>query len=136
MNFKPKKWQIITCVILLLLIILNPSLKDFREYTGDAGVTKKMNFLILSVYEDGGDDYLAFLLNFIKLPHISYSTNTTYPSQVDSSASPTIAISNEPSHIEYDTAAISRLVREYSKSRKNKGKKNKDSFILDSTDTP
>jgi hypothetical protein len=133
MNFKLKKWQSISIIILIIFIILNPSLKDFKEYTGDQEVTKKMNFLIVSVYQDRGDDYLAFLLNFIKLPEISYSRNTVYPSQVDSSASATT--SNEPPHVEYDTAVIRGLIREYSKSAKHRTKNKKDPFILDSTDS-
>ena len=135
MNLKLKKWQAISIIILIIFIILNPSLKDFKEYTGDQEVTKKMNFLIVSVYQDGSDDYLAFLLNFVKLPQISYSRNSAYPSQVDSSASVTTTTLNEPSHVEYDTAVISRLIRECSKNAKHKSKNKKDPLILDSTDT-
>ena len=68
MNFKPKKWQIILGVIILLLAILNPSLKDFRDYTGDRNEgTRKINFLIASVYKEEDDYFVGFLLNFIKI---------------------------------------------------------------------
>lgn len=67
MDFKLKKWQI-SLLIILIMMLLNPNLKDFREYTGerDEG-EKKMNFLIASVYKDGSDYYIGFLANFIPI---------------------------------------------------------------------
>jgi len=77
MNFKPRKWQIITAVILLLFIVLNPSSSDFREYTGipkenyDVTIHREWNFLVLSVYSTYyyGEDrkYLGIFKNFIRL---------------------------------------------------------------------
>jgi hypothetical protein len=67
MDFKPKKWQIVTAVILIVMF-LNPSLKDFREFTGDKDEgQRKMNFLICSVYKESSDYYIGFLLNFIPI---------------------------------------------------------------------
>lgn len=69
MNFKPSKRQIIIASIFLLFLFLNPSMKEFHEHTGDSysSLSRKMNFLILSIYEDSGDYYIGFLANFIKL---------------------------------------------------------------------
>ena len=142
MNLKFKKWQIFAASILLLLIILNPGLKDFREYSGDRDVTKKMNFLVVSIYEDGSDSYIGFLLNFIKLPKISYSQNNVNVPQLDTMAVPSTE-SNTSTYKEYDTALINKLVKEFSDERKQKSinafyrkmpKTKKDPFILDSTD--
>lgn len=140
MKFKPKKWQIITAIVLLFFIILNPSLKDFREYTGDQYVTKKMNFLVLSVYADGSDNYIGFLLNFVKSPTWGFTYNTVDPPKYDSTATPSDA-SSIPPHTEYDTAVINRLLKDFSKTKSKPSntnnrrfpKKNKDPFILDNT---
>ncbi len=54
-------------VLFILLMLLNPSTSQFRDYIGEKDVTKKMNFLIVSVYEYNGNKYLGFLMNFIPL---------------------------------------------------------------------
>jgi len=83
MNFKQKKWQIITFIILFLLIILNPSPSDFKTFTGIAKnipeeitLQRDDNFLIFSIYSYHNEQrdyenrkYIAFLKNFIALPN-------------------------------------------------------------------
>lgn len=82
MNFKPKKWQIIIVMILLFLIILNPSPTDFKSFTGieknipeEITLNRDANFLIFSIYSYHNEQrdyenrkYIAFLKNFISLP--------------------------------------------------------------------
>lgn len=70
----PAKIWIVTGCILLLLIILNPSRKDFEEYLGRNTYTylkKSNNWLLFSIYEDDNQDvpdkYMGVLSNFIKL---------------------------------------------------------------------
>ncbi len=83
MNFKPKKWQIITFIILFLLIILNPSPSDFKTFTGieknipeEITLQRDANFLIFSIYSYHNEQrdyenrkYIAILKNFIALPN-------------------------------------------------------------------
>jgi len=130
MSLKLRKWQIAIVVIVLLLIILNPGLKDFKEHTGDSDVTKKMNFLICSIYEDGNDDYLGIALNFIKLPHSESEALITQPEpKFDSTARPSSAAEK----LINDTAAFKKFLEENSSTPKRKRAK-KDPLILDSTD--
>lgn len=68
MNFpKIKKVWIILFGVILLLAILNPSLKDFHDHQGDKYGRRTGNYLICSTYESGNTTYLAFLLNFIEI---------------------------------------------------------------------
>jgi hypothetical protein len=85
MNIKFKKWQIVAAAIFCLLVILNPSLKDFKEYSGDTDVTIKMNFLVASVFKDGNINYMGIAKNFVKLTATSATNNDQGP-QYDSSA--------------------------------------------------
>jgi len=62
---KKQKWILIG--ILLILTIGNPSMKDFKEYTGYNDATRKFEFLIFSIYSDGDHDYVGVLFNFIKV---------------------------------------------------------------------
>jgi hypothetical protein len=66
-----KAWRI-TLIILVILMILNPTVGDFKAFRGykksaDFRVKKKANFLIASVYYDTKDDYyyIGVLKNFI-----------------------------------------------------------------------
>ena len=62
-----KKTKIVIAVCFSILIILNPTTSQFRDYIGERDVTKKMNFLVVSVYEYNGNKYLGLLMNFIPL---------------------------------------------------------------------
>lgn len=73
-----KKWWIIAAVILFIFVLLNPNMKQFKEYTGEqeGGVYKKhfkrtSNYLIFSIYEyqiNGyTNSYLGVLSNFFQI---------------------------------------------------------------------
>ena len=71
-----KKWPLIIAAILLLFIILNPSMKQFKEYMGKGTSSlfeyrRASNFLIYSIYEyEYGFEnkkYIGILSNFILL---------------------------------------------------------------------
>lgn len=68
-----KKLSISLGVILVLLLILNPSLNQFKEYLGkeDSNMYRRTNnFFICSIYQNGNDDnerYFAILGNFFHL---------------------------------------------------------------------
>jgi hypothetical protein len=66
-DFKPKKWKIALAIVMILFIGLNPSLKDFNEHTGDRDGKKQFDFLLFSVYENGSEQYIGVLLNFIPI---------------------------------------------------------------------
>lgn len=54
--------------IAFLLLITNPSLKNFKEYTGDETyhrTSRRCNLFICSIYQDKGKFYLGILGNFI-----------------------------------------------------------------------
>jgi hypothetical protein len=54
----------------LILLITNPSLKAFKEYKGReeyAGLKRKYDFFICSVYTHGNSTYLGIAGNFIDL---------------------------------------------------------------------
>jgi len=76
MNFKPKRWQLIAAVVLLVLIFTNPSAKDCMEFSGESRheytkVRRECNFLLFSIYDTYGGAvqgrYLGVFKNFIKL---------------------------------------------------------------------
>ena len=129
MNFKPNKWQITSVVILLLLILFNPGLKDFKEHTGDSDVTKKMNFLVASLYQDGNEEYLGIALNFIKITSSESNVVTAQQPEFDSSAT----VPNKADSLIADTAAFRKFIDSNSTKAK-RSKTKKDPFILDSTD--
>lgn len=59
-----------TGIILLLLIITNPSAKSFKEYRGEnsySGLKREQNWFIFSIYSDGDSRYLGIVLNFFEL---------------------------------------------------------------------
>lgn len=65
MTKKTKTWVIVGSSI-LLLSLLNPSLKDFEEYKGGrAFVKREGNFLIFSIYRTYDARYVGFLKNFL-----------------------------------------------------------------------
>lgn len=78
-NLPYKKMGIVIGVLLLVLIITNPSLKNFKEYVGIEGATsfklkKNANFLIFSVYQSDligygvrSGKYIGIFENFIKI---------------------------------------------------------------------
>jgi len=79
MKLKFKKWQLVTGTTLLIMILLNPSYSDFREYTGQEKndgyytIQKEWNFLACSIYTTSDNEshvqheYLAILKNFIEI---------------------------------------------------------------------
>src|SRR5579862_6019034 len=70
MQFNIKKWQVALFAIVVILIILNPSKKNFVEFTGDPYyITREHNFIICSVFKQGDGKYLGIGLNFFKLPN-------------------------------------------------------------------
>lgn len=74
-----KPWLIAGCIV-LLFVVLNPSLKNFNEYQGDKGGTKKMNFIVCSVYQEGNENYVGILSNFLQIPkHESHSAYVPPP---------------------------------------------------------
>ena len=76
MNLKIKRWQFVAIGILLLLLIVNPTLKDFEEYLGTSAresrfVTptfkKTSNFLLFSTYQCNNHKYIGVFKNFIEV---------------------------------------------------------------------
>jgi ABC-type cobalt transport system substrate-binding protein len=74
MKHKYKKAWLIIGVILLILIVFNPGLKRFKEFSGFdnkemSNVKKTYNFLVCSIYDDPYNDkkYFGILLNFIDI---------------------------------------------------------------------
>ena len=84
MNFKPKRWQIITAIIALILMFLNPSLDQFGDFIGHSklkmaqrNLVRNTNLLVFSIYGDQSLDdngnvdsvtrYVGVLNNFISL---------------------------------------------------------------------
>jgi hypothetical protein len=64
-----KKRYYIPLAILLLLIITNPGIKSFKDYTGVntfSGLRRTSNFFVCSIYDDG-DRYFAIAGNFFKI---------------------------------------------------------------------
>ncbi len=71
-----KKWKILLTVLIAVLVIfmlLNPSMKQYREYLGieAANLKRTSNFLIFSTFESDNDGYtkkhLGILSNFYVL---------------------------------------------------------------------
>jgi hypothetical protein len=73
-------------IVALLFLILNPSMRQFKDYAGSksyAGLHRRVNLFIFSVYtqhalenESGGTDgvYIGILANFIPLKEHKFST--------------------------------------------------------------
>jgi hypothetical protein len=68
--------KIIIALILIIPIVLNPSLNQFKEFTGVNGagsnlLKRKANFLLFSIYEYEGEysteRYLGVCMNFIDI---------------------------------------------------------------------
>jgi len=62
-----KKAYYAPIVIVLLLIITNPTVKDFKDYMGRntyIGLHRTSNLFIYSNYQVGSDEYVGFLGNF------------------------------------------------------------------------
>ena len=61
--------------LLLLLAMLNPSMKDFKEYRGIHGekiawnkaISKPSNWVVCSVYKDSEGEFLGVVKNFWKI---------------------------------------------------------------------
>jgi hypothetical protein len=67
-NTSMRKLKYPLAIALIILLLTNPSLKDFHDFnetTRDG--RRKMNFFIFSVYEYDGDNYIGILKNFIHL---------------------------------------------------------------------
>ena len=100
MNFKPNKWIIIVISVIVLLIVLNPSYSDFKEYSGTTeNLHRASNFMLFSIYTHSGydernysnDKYLGILKNFIRIgnAHKEQPTDSTSTVPIlDSTASP------------------------------------------------
>jgi hypothetical protein len=87
-----KFFLIIICFIIIILIITNPSLKNFKEFIPSQGyvdcknVSKEKNFIIFSIFSFKGDivseytsgtitkkvTYIGFFKNFIFLNRTSF----------------------------------------------------------------
>jgi hypothetical protein len=86
MQFKPKKWTIISGIIFIILLFTNPSIQRFRDFLGERtyeGLRRKMNFMVFSIYEDDGSNkYIGVLYNFIPITksnrNYSIDNNPTY----------------------------------------------------------
>ncbi len=66
-----KRILIVFAVILLLLIITNPSVKRFKDFIGSnssKGLRRTSNWVLFSYYKDNTDDkYFGILLNFFHI---------------------------------------------------------------------
>lgn len=51
-----KKLRVIVFLIIVFLIVTNPSVKDYKEYTGSEIVKRKYNFILFSLYDKGDKD--------------------------------------------------------------------------------
>ena len=77
-NLDKYSWSSIEILILKLiiglLIITNPSAKDFKEFRGEksySGLKREQNWFIFSIYNDGSRKYLGIISNFFKISEIS-----------------------------------------------------------------
>lgn len=126
-----KEWKLFI-VITLILIILNPSYSNFKEYTGLTGKSaeylhKKNNFLLFSIYENSADEkkYLAVLMNFID---ITYHPSLAKEPELKDSAVEALPINKSP--VIYKTSDGQIVSHEdliysgYSEERINKGLQN------------
>jgi hypothetical protein len=96
---KVKKGWLIICGLLLILIILNPTYSNFKEFIGISGtrtnyLQKKSNFLFFSIYHNdiGNRKYIGFLKNFVEISNVGLKAgehriyyDTTAKQVVDSS---------------------------------------------------
>lgn len=70
-----RRLKTIVAVIIIVLIITNPSVKDFKDYIGTSsysGLSRKQNWLIFSVYEYDYHNYstsryIAVFMNFFRI---------------------------------------------------------------------
>lgn len=65
-----KKVLYVSLSIVFILIITNPSQKNFKEFVGSStytGLRREQNWIILSVYNSGGIRYLGIFMNFFKV---------------------------------------------------------------------
>jgi len=59
-----------TGILLLILIITNPSAQAFKEYIGSStyeGLHKQTNLFVVSIYKERGTEYIGVLGNFFKV---------------------------------------------------------------------
>jgi len=78
-----RKPLLITAGILLLFIITNPSVSSFKTYRGRSGyngLSRPINLLVASVYDDGGRRYIGVMENFFKIT--SEPTQTSHLSEI------------------------------------------------------
>jgi hypothetical protein len=62
-----KKLLIGLGVILVIMLITNPSIKDFEEYENSRNVKREYNFFVCSIFKHYNDRYLGILGNFFEL---------------------------------------------------------------------
>jgi len=75
-----KKILLICGGIVLLLIITNPSIKDFKDYLGVTsydGLHKKQNWFVCSVFERQGNEYVGVAGNMFRLAQQHQVSNTS-----------------------------------------------------------
>ena len=102
-NIKVNKWLAIALVALFFLICTNPSRERFRNFLGRVdhfGTRRTANLLVCSVYTDGGDTYLGFLLNFVKIHNRKRSNGYFFvmPDTVHRSTDTAVTSSHEKAH--------------------------------------
>lgn len=70
-SVKRKRILIILGVIIGILVITNPSMKAFKDFKGSSsyeGLSRNLNFFLVSVYSDENDvKYFGVLGNFFEL---------------------------------------------------------------------
>lgn len=65
---KRTKW--IICGVLLFIVITNPSIKMFKDYSGEGQykyLRRKQNWVLFSVYQNRGAVYIGVVLNFFEI---------------------------------------------------------------------
>ncbi|WPU91272.1 hypothetical protein SNE25_18305 [Mucilaginibacter sabulilitoris] len=76
-NLSKKQW--ISIFILLLFIITNPSIKDFKEHLGHTtyrDLNKSANLFVCTVYSYDSNKYIGVLGNFIQVVYYIRSAST------------------------------------------------------------
>lgn len=76
-KFKERKKSFITGIILFFLMLTNPNLREFKDFSGTNKkmekslgiyeVTREINGFFFSVYNDSGNYYLGIAKNFIRI---------------------------------------------------------------------
>lgn len=98
---------IVFTVIVLLFVLLNPSMNQFKEFLGKEKISSDCrrvnNFLVYSIYEnENTDQYVGILSNFIQLRQkiVNLDVRSTIDSTkvADSIKAESTGIDSVPSH--------------------------------------